>query len=557
MAKAAPRTSPDHQTSGWPPGVPYIIGNEGCERFSFYGMRSILTLYLARELYVRHPELGSNAEAYAQSHYHLFVAAVYAFPLLGAVVADKLLGKYQVILYLSLVYCAGHACLAMFEGSVWGIWTGLGLIAIGSGGIKPCVSANVGDQFGRNNWFRVRTIFQAFYFIINFGSFFSTLLIPWLWDKFGASVAFGVPGILMAIATLIFWMGRDKFVQVPASPGGKLGLIDSVSAGLMFLALLNLLFVSAPWYTMLAVTLALFAAGLGVFVWRNRIQPDDGFLAVLLYSLGLLRSEDRSLPQVSQPASAAVSPEIAESRRKLAQSSLFGPAVKRFGIEAAEGPVAVLKIISVFILVSIFWALFDQHGSSWILQAEQMDRKLELVLFGWTAFSITPNASQVQALNPLLVMLLIPFANGLFYPGVEKLGFKATPLRRMTTGMIIASSSFVAVALIQHRLDAGGAGSVHVGWQLLPYVLITLAEVMVSITGLEFAYTQAPRRMKSIIMGFWLLAVTLGNKLVAVVSLIKLPPAQFFWVFAGLMLAAGLFFGLRAYFYKQQDYVQE
>ena len=139
MAKPAPRTSPDHENSGWPPGVPYIIGNEGCERFSFYGMRSILTLYLARELYVRHPELGSAPETYAQSHYHLFVAAVYAFPLIGAVIADRLLGKYQMILYLSLVYCAGHACLAMFEGTSGGSGLGLALIAIGSGGIKPCV----------------------------------------------------------------------------------------------------------------------------------------------------------------------------------------------------------------------------------------------------------------------------------------------------------------------------------------------------------------------------------------------------------------------------------
>jgi POT family proton-dependent oligopeptide transporter len=556
MAKPAPRTSPDHETTGWPPGVPYIIGNEGCERFSFYGMRSILTMYLARELYVRHPEFGSSPETYAQSHYHLFVTAVYAFPLIGAVIADKLLGKYQVILYLSLVYCMGHACLAMFEGNTWGIWTGLALIAIGSGGIKPCVSANVGDQFGRKNWFRVRTIFQAFYFIINFGSFFSTLLIPWLWNRFGASVAFGVPGVLMAIATVIFWMGRDRFVQVPPQPGGKLGLIDALSASLMFLALLYLLFGSTPWYTMLAISAAFLVAGLGVFAWRNRIQPDDGFLAVLVYSFGLLRSDDRPLAQASAKG-AGLSPEIAERRKKLAESRFFGPAVKRFGIEAAEGPVAVLKIISVFFLVSIFWALFDQHGSSWILQAEQMDRNLTLVLFGWTAFSFVVDPSQVAALNPLLVMLMIPLANGVLYPGAEKLGFKATPLRIMTAGMVIAASSFVAVALIQHVLDARGPGSVHVGWQLVAYILITLAEVFVSITGLEFAYTQAPRRMKSIIMGFWLLAVALGNKLVAVVSLIKLPPAEFFWVFAGLMLGAGLLFGLRAYFYKQQDYVQE
>ena len=325
MAKTAPRTSPDHETTGWPPGVPYIIGNEGCERFSFYGMRSILTMYLARELYVRHPEFGATPDVFAQSHYHLFVAAVYAFPLIGAVIADKLLGKFQVILYLSLVYCAGHACLAMFEGKVWGIWTGLALIAIGSGGIKPCVSANVGDQFGRNNWFRVRTIFQAFYFIINFGSFFSTLLIPWLWNRFGASVAFGVPGVLMAIATVIFWMGRDKFVQVPPAPGGKLGFIDALSASLMFFALLNLLFGSGPWYTMLAISVLLLAAGLGVFAWRNRIQPDDGFLAVLLYALGLLRSEDRSLAQVNPRATSDVSPELAATPAKTRGKQLLRP----------------------------------------------------------------------------------------------------------------------------------------------------------------------------------------------------------------------------------------
>jgi proton-dependent oligopeptide transporter, POT family len=550
MAKPAPRTSPDHEITGWPPGVPFIIGNEGCERFSFYGMRSILTMYLARALYAHHPTLSADPERFAQSHYHLFVAAVYALPMIGAVIADRLLGKFQVILYLSLVYCAGHACLAMFDTNVWGFWTGLGLIAIGSGGIKPCVSANVGDQFGRKNWFRVRTIFQAFYFIINFGSFFSTLLIPWLWNTFGASVAFGVPGILMAIATLIFWLGRDKFVHVPPSPGGKLGVMDALSSTFIFGSVGHLFFTTElSWYTQVGISLLHLAAGFGVFAWRNRIQQDDGFLAVIAHALRPKGESAIPLPY-RQPAQVLpdLPPEIAERRRKLTQSRFWGPAVKRFGAETVEGPVAVLNIITVFFLVSIFWALFDQHGSSWILQAEHLDRKI---------LGITVDSSQVSALNPLFVMLIIPLSNAVLFPAAEKLGFKATPLRIMTSGMLIASTSFVAVALIQHVLDAGGPGSVHVGWQLVPYILITLAEVFVSITGLEFAYTQAPRRMKSTIMGFWLLTVSLGNVLVSVVSLIKLPPVQFFWVFAGLMLAAGLLFGLRAYFYKQQDYVQE
>ena len=98
---------------------------------------------------------------------------------------------------------------------------------------------------------------------------------------------------------------------------------------------------------------------------------------------------------------------------------------------------------------------------------------------------------------------------------------------------------------------------VHVAWQLPPYLIITLAEVMVSITGLEFAYRQAPKRMKSVIMGFWLLNVTVGDLLVVFITRIKFESqATFFWVFAGLMLVAGLMFGLRARSYTYQDYTQ-
>src|SRR5262249_47211052 len=192
-----PRTSPDQESTGWPPGIPYIIGNEGCERFSYYGMRSILTLYLAKVLYVGHPVFGTAPAAYATAHYHLFVAAVYALPMIGAVISDRLLGKYRTILYLSIVYALGNGALALFADTISGTWVGLALIAVGSGGIKPCVSAHVGDQFGRGNWFRLRTIYQAFYFIINFGSFFATLLIPLIWKHAGIRAAFAVPGVLM------------------------------------------------------------------------------------------------------------------------------------------------------------------------------------------------------------------------------------------------------------------------------------------------------------------------------------------------------------------------
>ena len=280
-------TAPDPNETGWPKGVKYIIGNEGCERFSFYGMKSILqvhltTLFVAAGMY---KEIGSEN---AQEMVHLFVAGVYAFPMIGAIVADRLLGKYHTIIWLSLVYCLGHFVLAIGENSIGGMWLGLGLIAIGSGGIKPCVSAHVGDQFGKGNWKLVDKVFQAFYFIINFGSFFSTLMIPWVKEEISVSVAFGIPGILMFIATIMFWMGRKVFVHVPPHPGGRTGLLDAFGATLLFMGFIGLpLF---AWGVLsfsanVALTVSSILIGLWVFEERQAIKQDDGFLAVMFCSV--------------------------------------------------------------------------------------------------------------------------------------------------------------------------------------------------------------------------------------------------------------------------------
>src|SRR5689334_6926592 len=123
------------KTAKLPSQIPFIIGTEACERFSFYGMRNILTRFLAVYLFV---SLGKKeAEAEAKEIFHVFAMGVYFFPLLGGWIADRFLGKYRTIFWLSLLYCAGHACLAVFESNKTGFFTGLFLIALGSGGIKP------------------------------------------------------------------------------------------------------------------------------------------------------------------------------------------------------------------------------------------------------------------------------------------------------------------------------------------------------------------------------------------------------------------------------------
>jgi POT family proton-dependent oligopeptide transporter len=589
LASDGYRTTPDQETTGWPPGVRYIVGNEACERFSFYGMRAILATHLAF-LYAQLHGLGEKeAQNAATAATHLFNASVYALPMIGAILAERLLGKYRTIFYLSLVYCLGNAALAAGSGLLEGMFVGLALIAIGSGGIKPCVSANVGDQFGKGNWFRVRTIYQIFYFSINFGSFFATLLIPQIQlhagdffihlspslgervtaRQLGTSIAFGVPGVLMFLATVIFWMGRRKFVHVPPRPGGKLGLLDALSSTLLFLTVGHLFFtpelitpeflassglpVAVRWPILLVISLAFLAAGLYLFGRRQQIAQDDGFLAIVWYAWYAWQNRGKR-------AASAGDGQTNESW--LARSTFWGPAVDRFGQKAAEGPVAVLKIISVFVLISVFWALFDQHSSTWIFQAGQMDLRLWGDRESFLGVqNIRLNQNQVPALNPLMVMLLIPAMNWV-YGRLDRAGLKTSPLRRITAGFFFAALAFAVVALLQVWIDGNARNDlprVWFGWQVLPYLLMTVAEVLVSITGLEFAYTQAPARMKSTIMGFWLLTVALGNVLVAFVadSFQDLARVNFFWTFAVLCTVAGLLFGLRSYFYVQKDYTQE
>lgn len=198
--------------SSLPRQTKYIVGNEACERFSFYGMRSILTLYMIHEL--------GLSKAHSVSIMHGFIALIYTMPLLGGWIADRYLGRYRTILYVSLFYCLGHGVLAgadlfdSIEARRWVLYAGLLIIALGAGGIKPSVSAFVGDQMKGSDKQSMARAYAAFYWSINLGSFFSFLVIPFLSQKYGYSWAFAVPGLAMGLATFIFWLGRREYTRV-------------------------------------------------------------------------------------------------------------------------------------------------------------------------------------------------------------------------------------------------------------------------------------------------------------------------------------------------------
>jgi len=382
-----------------PAGIPYIIGNEAAERFSFYGMKGILVIFMTSYLFLLPGATGLEPmpEAKAIENYHLFTTAVYLTPILGALLSDIFFGKYLTIITLSVVYCLGHGVLALMGAGDginpgWMLFLGLGLISIGSGGIKPCVSAHVGDQFGATNGHLLSKVFGWFYFAINTGAFLSTLLTPWFLEWYGPHLAFGVPGVLMVIATIMFWMGRKVFIHVPA--GGM------------------------AWFK-------------ETFSWT--------------------------------------------------------------------GLSAILKLMVIYVFVAVFWALFDQTGSSWVLQAKNLDRQ-------WLGMYWLP--SQIQAVNPIMILILIPTFTFLIYPAINKV-FKLTPIRKIAIGLFVMVPGFAMVAFLQEAIDAGEQPSI--GWQILAYAILTASEVMVSITCLEFSYTQAPRTMKSVIMAIFLMSVSLGN----------------------------------------------
>ena len=179
------RTVPE-ETDRMPSGIPYIIGNEAAERFSYYGMRCILVVFMTKHMVDRQGNLDLLSPDQAKAYYSWFLSSVYFFPIIGALIADGLLGKYRTIFWVSIIYCLGHLVLSI-DATRAGLFLGLGLIAVGSGGIKPCVSAVVGDQFGLRNQHLLEKVYGWFYFSINFGSSFSTILIPELLDRYGAA----------------------------------------------------------------------------------------------------------------------------------------------------------------------------------------------------------------------------------------------------------------------------------------------------------------------------------------------------------------------------------
>uniref|UniRef100_A0A8C0EAW2 Solute carrier family 15 member 1 n=1 Tax=Bubo bubo TaxID=30461 RepID=A0A8C0EAW2_BUBBB len=650
---------------GYPLSIFFIIINEFCERFSYYGMRAVLVLYF--KYFLQWDDNLSTAI------YHTFVALCYLTPILGALIADSWLGKFKTIVSLSIVYTIGQAVMsvssindltdhnrdvALYMAKCWVSFSffsfllcfsalsmiGLILIALGTGGIKPCVSAFGGDQFEDDQEKQRTRFFSIFYLSINAGSLLSTIITPILRaQECGIHskqrcypLAFGVPAALMAVSLVVFIIGSGMYKKV--KPQGNIMIQVSKCIG---------------------------------FAIKNRF-----------------RHRSKEFPKREHWLDWASEK---YDKRLIAQTK------------------AVLKVLFLYIPLPMFWALFDQQGSRWTLQATTMDGNFTV--------------------NPILIIIMVPVVDAVVYPLIKKCKINFTPLRKITVGMFLASLAFVAAALVQVQIDktlpvfpaAGqtqikvinigtdgatvqfesplqsvnvmsmestgymtfdtsrlqsvniisgnkttsevitlpggsrhtlavknaanivakwvslfinnlpdtinitmgdtafetlmsfsasnynlfpggrkdnimaiinsipcsvtsktlGFGSaytivingctgntldvtysedispntVHMAWQIPQYFILTCAEVVFSVTGLEFSYSQAPSNMKAVLQAGWLLTVAVGNIIVLIVAGASKLSEQWaeYVLFAALLLAVCIIFAVMAYFYTYTD----
>jgi len=366
----------EYRIYGYPVQVCFILGNEFCERFSYYGMHTILVLYLTSMLKMNND--------HATEVYHAFNMLCYFSPVFGAIIADSFLGKYKTILYISMIYALGNIVVAVtaipkiLEAvKLAGPMIGLLLIAIGTGGIKPCVSAFGGDQFEAGEEEKLQSFFSIFYFAINVGSLTSMLVTPILRGDvscFGFDcypLAFAVPAILMILSVMIFVSGSSLYKKCP--PEGN--VVVEVSKAVCF-----------------ALKKRISNCGKGIKKEHWMDWAEGKYDPVLISDIK-----------------------------------------------------ALFKVLFMFIPLPVFWTLFDQQGSRWTLQAIEMNG--DIGPLG------TLKPDQMQALNPVFVMILIPFFEFIVYPLAKKCHVLKRPLQRMSCGMFLAALSFVIAGAVQSYME--------------------------------------------------------------------------------------------------------
>ena len=476
------------QFFGHPIGLVFLFFTEMWERFSYYGMRAILVLYLVAETSAENAGLGWTNDN-AIELYGWYTMFVYVASIPGGIIADKLIGQRKSVFVGGILLVAGHSVLAIEQ--MWAFYTGLVLIVMGVGMLKPNISTMVGGLYPKNEQDKRDMGFYIFYMGINLGAAASALIVGYVGENIGWHYGFGLAGIGMALGQLTYWYGQRYLSHVgnlviderPSEEKSESGnLVTAIfkhtnsTIGFVITALVGLAIWSfnGAWdYGLLIIGLA-FAVGIGIVVYNdgNKVEKDR-----------------------------------------------------------------ILVTYLSFLIIIIFWGAFEQAGGLMNVYAKQ---KTNLAL-GIGDLSVP--ASWFQSVNAIFILIFATIV-GSFWVWWKNRGRESSSIFKMAIGVIIMGWGFFFMSAASAEVGYNEAGEVikksGMQWLVLAYLFHTLGELCASPVALSFITKLAPERWMAFMMGAYFAATGLGNK---VAGLLGESASEFgeFFIFTGIAVFCTIF----------------
>ncbi|KAB2045435.1 hypothetical protein ES319_D01G161900v1 [Gossypium barbadense] len=540
-------------TGNWR-ACPFILGNECCERLAYYGIAANLVSYLTKKLHEGNVSAARNVTTWQ--------GTCYLTPLIGAVLADAYWGRYWTIAAFSTIYffgmctltlsasipalkpaeCVGSICPSATPAQYAVFFFGLYLIALGTGGIKPCVSSFGADQFDDtdpNERVKKGSFFNWFYFSINIGALVSSSLLVWIQDNAGWGIGFGIPALFMGLAIGSFFSGTALYRF--QRPGGS------------------------PLTRMCQVLVAAFHK-------RSLKVPED---STLLYETGDKHSAIEGSRKLEHSEELKCLDKAAIVTDVETKSGDFSNPWRLCTVTQVEELKILIRMFPIWVTGIVFSAVYAQMSTMFVEQGMMMDTKIG-------SFTIPP--ASLSTFDVISVIFWVPIYDRIIVPIARKFTCKErgfSELQRMGIGLFISVLCMSAAAVVEIRrlqlakeldlVDKQVAVPISILWQIPQYFLLGAAEVCTFIGQLEFFYDQSPDAMRSLCSALSLLTTSLGNYLssfiLTLVTYFTTKGGQigwisdnlneghldyFFWLLAGLSFLNMLVYTLCASRYKQK-----
>ena len=494
MTTSTPPAAGDN-VFGHPRGLMTLFFTELWERFGYYGMRALLILYMTD---AARGGLGMSTEI-SGAIYGLFTFGVYALALPGGWIADRVLGQRQAVFVGGVIIAAGYYSLGLpmvLPGSeTWSFYLGLALVVLGTGLLKPNVSAIVGDLYENDAPARRDAGFSIFYMGINLGAFLGPLICGWFAERVDWHLGFSLAGVGMTLGLIQYARGIS-YLRGAGELNG-----ESAEPGRVAIA---------------------------------RRQLGIGLLAALALAASIFSLDSMGIMSLSVYGFAQATGAIV-----VVVAVIYFASIISFGCHDSVERQRVFVIFLLFLGAAMFWSGFEQAGSSMNIYARDLTDR---TLWGWEV-----PTTWLQSVNPVFIILLAPVIGLLWV----KLGDRnpSIPLK-FGVGLLLLGVGFLVLAwgalyVPENAADNPAAG-VAMTWLVVTYFFHTVGELALSPVGLSSVTKLSPRRLVGQMMGTWFMGAALGNLVAGLIAsrIESLPPQELFMVVASIVAGAGLVFVL-------------